>query len=265
MRVGFIGAGNMASALMRGALASKQFAPLDIEAYDIDSDKLKALEAELAIGVTASVFRLISDCDLIVLAVKPVALPGLFKEIGGALSIKKPPILSIAAGQSIERLTQLCGCELPLIRVMPNLNASVGAGVCAYCANSLVTDEIKTLAVTLLRCSGEAYELEERLFPAFDALGGAAPAFCFMFADALARAGVRSGLKRELAYAVALQVMAGSVKLMKEDAAHPWELVDKVCSPGGITIEGVLSLQGDCFEQSVAQAIDAVIKKDLTL
>ncbi len=265
VKYGFVGAGNMASALIRGAVRSTLIPPDRIEVYDIDEDKPNALKTELAVDISLNISRLVSDCDCIVIAVKPNVLPGVLRQMSGALSIKKPPLISIAAGQSLSKLQELAGFELPIIRVMPNLNAAVGESISAYCCNDLVDEETKDAAVNLLRCSGETIELPEKLFPVFDAVGGASPAFCFMFADAMARAAVKNGMARFDAQRIVYKAIEGSIKFLRESGEHPWELVDKVCSPGGITVEGVISLQENGFQDSVTKAVDAVIQKDLSL
>ncbi len=265
MKYGFVGAGNMGSALIRGAVRSKVIPPASIEVYDISGDTLEALKAELSVDISYQLPRLISDCGVIVLAVKPNILSKVLPEMAGALSIKKPLVISIAAGQSLEKLRALIGFDVPLIRVMPNLNAAVGESMSAYCKNEMVTDDMVTDALKLLRCSGEVVELEEKLFPVFDAIGGAAPAFCFMFADALTRAAVKNGMARADALKIAMKVIEGSMRFLRESGEHPWELIDKVCSPGGITIEGIASLQANGFSDAVLKAVDAVIEKDKKL
>ncbi len=264
-RYGFVGAGNMASALIKGAVRSTLIPPDRIEAYDIDERKLALLKDELAINISLNASRLISDCDCLVIAVKPNVIASAMQQISGAVSIKKPLIISIAAGQSLARLQELCGSSLPIIRVMPNLNAEVGEAISAYCCNSLVGKEMREAAVNLLRCSGEVIEIPETLFPVFDAIGGASPAFCFLFADAMTRAAVKNGMTRADAQTVVYKAIEGSIKYLRQSKEHPWELIDKVCSPGGITVEGVFALQENGFQDSIAKAVQAVIQKDLSI
>ena len=148
---------------------------------------------------------------------------------------------------------------------MPNLNAEVGEAISAYCCNSLVGEEMREAAVNLLRCSGEVIEIPETLFPVFDAIGGASPAFCFLFADAMTRAAVKNGMTRADAQTVVYKAIEGSIKYLRQSKEHPWELIDKVCSPGGITVEGVFALQENGFQDSIAKAVQAVIQKDLSI
>lgn len=263
-KYGFIGAGNMAGALMRGAINSTLISADRIEAYDIDEEKLSELKSRLSIDITTNILRLITNCDYIVIAVKPNVVSSVLEQIASAVSIKKPLIISIAAGKSIYAFESVLGKEVPILRVMSNLNAAIGEAVSAFCFNEYVTEEMKEQAVVLLRSCGEAVELPESLFPVFDAIGGAAPAFCFMFADALVRAAVKNGLTRDLAEKIVYKTFEGSAKYLIDSKKHPWELIDKVCSPGGITIEGVTSLQENGFQDAVTKAVDAAIKKDLT-
>ncbi len=264
-KYGFIGAGNMAGALIRGAIKSTLIPANRIEAYDNDEKKLEELKSELSIDVTTNILRLITNCDCIILAVKPNIIESVLNQIASAVSIKKPLIVSIAAGKSISTLENIIGSEIPILRVMSNLNAAVGEAISAFCFNKYVTEEMKKSAVVLLRSCGEAVELPENLFPVFDAVGGAAPAFCFMFADALIRAAVKNGMTRDTAEGIVYKTFEGSAKYLINSKKHPWELIDKVCSPGGITIEGVTSLQENGFQDAVTKAVDAVIEKDLTL
>lgn len=264
-KYGFIGAGNMANALIKGAIKSTLIPADRIEAYDIDEAKLSKLKSELSIDITTNILRLITNCDCIVIAVKPNIVAAVLEQIKSAVSIKKPLIVSIAAGKSVSAFESVLGKDVPILRVMSNLNAAVGEAVSAFCYNEYVTEEMKEQAVILLRSCGEAVELSESLFPVFDAVGGAAPAFCFMFADALVRAAVKNGMTRDIAEKVVYKTFSGSSKYLTESKLHPWELIDRVCSPGGITIEGVASLQENGFQDAVTKAVDAVIKKDLTL
>ncbi|NMP36738.1 MAG: pyrroline-5-carboxylate reductase [Clostridiales bacterium] len=262
MKIGFIGAGNMASAILRGAVGSRAFKPDELYVYDIDSAKCSALSQELGINAAKSSADAVTGADAVLLAVKPVALAGALSEISGAVKASKPLIISIAAGQSHETLTRLLGFEAAAVRVMPNLNAAVGEAMSGYCCNSLVDNEQKKLAVKLLESFGEATEIGEGLFPAFDAVSGAGPAFCFMFVDALSRAAVKNGIPRDKAMKIAVQTVLGSVKYLAQSPEHPWELVDRVCSPGGITIEGVAALQEHGFEAAITEAVDVTAEKD---
>ncbi|NLA77467.1 MAG: pyrroline-5-carboxylate reductase, partial [Clostridiales bacterium] len=258
----FIGAGNMASAILRGAVGSKAFKPDELCVYDIDASKSDALAKELGVCAARTSEQAIASADAILLAVKPVALKAMLADNAAVIKADKPLVISIAAGQSLDTLAGLLGFDAPVVRVMPNLNAAVCEAMSGYCCNSLVSDGQKALAVKLLESFGEAVEINEGLFPAFDAVSGAGPAFCFMFADALSRAAVKNGIPRDKAMKIAVQTVLGSAKYLSRSAEHPWELIDRVCSPGGITIEGVAALQEHGFDAAITAAVDATAEKD---
>ncbi len=265
MKIGFIGAGNMATGILRGAVRSGAFQAADLLAFDLDTAKTESLKAELGIAAVENANDLIAQADTIVLAVKPNVLGSLLPSLCEKLQAKNPLLISIAAGKTLDFLGGLLNYDAPIVRVMPNINATVGAAMSAYCCNNRVTDEQKALVEKLCASFGEVMCLPETSFPLFGVLAGCAPAYCYMFIDALARAGVKNGMAKADALKIAAQTALGSAKQILESGAHPWELVDRVCSPGGTTIEGVASLQADAFDASVARAVDAALEKDAKL
>lgn len=262
MKIGFIGAGNMASAILRGAVASGNFAPEALGAFDLDGAKTEGLRAELGVHAYDSAEALIADCEAVVLAVKPNVFASLLPKLNAALTAKKPLLLSIAAGKTIAFIESLLETNLPVIRIMPNINAAVGASMSAYCCNEQVDEEQKQFAHTLCSSFGGVIALPEAQFPIFGVIAGCAPAYAFMFIDALARAGVKNGLPKADALEIAAQTVLGSARHILESDKHPYALVDSVCSPGGTTIEGVVSLQNDGLDAAVIHAVDAALFKD---
>lgn len=265
MKIGFIGAGNMASAILRGAVRSGTFAPADLCAFDLDAAKTDALGRELDICTAESETALIAQSDAVVLAVKPNVLSSLLPSVGETLQARQPLLISIAAGKTIAFMQGLLPYAAAIVRIMPNINATVGAAMSAYCCSAQVTDDQKALAETLCASFGEVMCLPESAFPLFGVLAGCAPAYSYMFIDALARAGVKNGMPKADALKIAAQTVLGSAKQILESGAHPWELVDRVCSPGGTTIEGVASLQADGLDAAVTRAVDAALDKDKKL
>ena len=148
---------------------------------------------------------------------------------------------------------------------MPNINAKVSEAISAYCFNDLVNDEDKNNVELLLNGIGKVLCLGESFFPLFGVIGGCGPAFAYMFIDAMARAGVKNGMKKSDALKISAQTVLGSAKMILESDEHPWQLIDNVCSPGGTTIEGVTSLQADGFEAAVHNAVDKALDKDKKL
>ncbi len=265
MKLGFIGCGNMASAIISGAVKSDTVAGNDIYAFNPTKSKVNALTDKYGINSCKSGGELADICDYIVLAVKPNVLAGVLNEIAGNVAGKEKVLISIAAGKSIDFIAENLNSEEKIVRVMPNINAVVSESCTAYCANALVSANEKAEVEKLFAAVGTITEIDENIFPLFGVIGGCSPAFVYMFIDALARAGVQHGMKKELALKFAAQSVLGSAKTVLESGEHPFELTDKVCSPGGTTIEGVISLQADGFESAVHNAVNKAIEKDKKL
>lgn len=265
MKIGFIGAGNMATAIIKGVINSKLLNCNEINAFDICSDKVNELAEELKINICGSVDDLINISDAIVLAVKPNVFPSLLNDIKQLLKNKNSLIISIAAGKTIEFISQQLGYNAKIIRIMPNINATVGEAMSAYCCNELVSSKEICFAESFCASFGKAISLPESQFPIFGVIAGCAPAFSYMFIDSLARAAVKNGMAKSTALEIATQTVLGSAKQIAQSNLHPWELVDRVCSPGGTTIEGVNALQADSFEATIQKAVDASFEKDKKL
>lgn len=262
MKTGFIGAGNMAGAILRGAVASGHFKPEELGAFDVDGAKTEQLSREIGIQAFSSAAELIDACDAVVLAVKPKMFPAVIAQIRTSVAEKQPLVLSIAAGKTIADITAFFGFEPVLVRVMPNINAKAGAAMSAYCPNGRVSAEQEEYVARLLASFGRSMKLEEEYFPLFGVIAGSAPAFAYMFIDALARAGVKHGMAKPQALEIAAQTVLGSAELILRGEEHPWALIDSVCSPGGTTIEGVAVLEARGLDTAVMQAVDAAIEKD---
>jgi len=265
MKTGFIGAGNMASAIMEGLCSSACLAPQELAVFDVDAKKAVALGDRYGIRVCPDVQTLANSADCIVLAVKPNVIATVLSEISGILREKQPLLLTIAAGKSLSFYADTLGFPVRMVRVMPNINASVLAAVSAYCGSDTATGDDLQFAEKFCASFGTAIALPEKMFPIFGVIGGSAPAYAYLFIDALARAAVQQGMPRAQAQQVAAQMVLGSAKMVLKSDAHPQELIDRVCSPGGTTIEGLLSLQKDGFEAAVANAVRAAADKDKRL
>lgn len=262
MKIGFIGAGNMASAIIKGAVSSGAFSASDILVSDMDKAKTAALETALGVTAAENNEALVAASDVVVLAVKPNVFANLLPALSDKLQAKNSLIISIAAGKTIEFIASLLSYDAAIVRVMPNINATVLEAMSAYCCNENVTDEQKALAEKLCASFGKVTPLSEDFFPLFGVIAGCAPAFSYMFIDALARAGVKNGMAKQAALKIAAQTVYGSAKQILESDTHPWELIDRVCSPGGTTIEGVASLQEDGLDAAVTHAVEAALDKD---
>lgn len=265
MKIGFIGCGNMASAIIKGIITNSGVDSGNILVYDICSSAVDKVENAFGVSVCENESDVAENSDIVFLAVKPNVISSVIKKIDNSVKEKQPLIISIAAGKTIDFLENCFDSNARIIRVMPNINAKVGESMSAYCFNSLAADEDKKAVETLLLSFGKVMCLEESSFPLFGVLGGCAPAFTYMFIDALARAGVKNGMKKDDALKIAAQTVYGSAKMILESDEHPFKLIDNVCSPGGTTIEGITSLQADGFENAVHNAVDKALDKDKKL
>lgn len=260
MKYGFLGLGNMGAAILRGMVAGG-YLPGDILGYDNDAPKARLLAEELNISLAAGLPALLAAADCVVLAVKPQVLPGLLPQIKEH-AVPGKLYISIAAGRPLAFFEAGLGAGAAVVRVMPNINALVGAASSCFCANANVGAEQKQLVVDIFETVGSIIELPEHLIAAFSGIAGASPAFTYMYIDSLARAAVRAGMPKAQALAAAAAAVEGSARMVRQAGLHPWELVDRVCSPGGTTIEGVHALQALGFESAVEEAVAAVIERD---
>lgn len=263
MKVGFIGCGNMATAIINGITSNNVINGEDVYVFDIYAPATEKLKKNLNINVCNCEKDVVSSSDIIFLAVKPNIQASVLNTIDGEIGDKL--LISIAAGKTIDFIESNLKCKAKIVRVMPNINAKVSEAISAYCFNDLVNDEDKNNVELLLNGIGKVLCLDESFFPLFGVIGGCGPAFAYMFIDAMARAGVKNGMKKNDALMIAAQTVLGSAKMILESDEHPWQLIDNVCSPGGTTIEGVTSLQADGFESAIHNAVDKALDKDKKL
>lgn len=259
-KIGFIGSGNMGSALAKAAVKSGA----EVYIYDKDTEKAKSVCSDL--GATFALNTNIAEtCDCIFLAVKPNIIPIAISEISDGLDKNKNGVLvSMAAGVNITKLEQ-SKKGYPIIRIMPNTPAAVGEGLILWCKNALVSEKQLTLFLEVMAPSGILEEIEESKIDAASAVSGCGPAFAYMFIEALADGGVECGLPRASAQRLAAQTILGAAKMVLESGKHPGELKDAVCSPGGSTIAGVAALEDGAFRAAAASAVRASYEKTLKL
>jgi pyrroline-5-carboxylate reductase len=268
MKFGFIGVGVMAGAMLEGALRAGFLRPGQAMAYD----KRPGAAEKYGVPVAASASELAAQCDAVQLGCKPQDQPALLEEIDEALAANKkrpntPLLISIAAGIPLARITPWAPRA---VRLVPNINATVGESMTAYCAAPAVTPEELAFVQGYCECFGRALPLEEKYVPAFFVLSGSAPAFVYLFIDELARAGVAAGLPKALALEIAAQTALGSAQQVRQNACgpgavHPYDLIDRVCSPGGMTIAGIHALREHGFEHAVAQGVLAALRREQEL
>lgn len=263
MKFGFIGAGNMAGAIIKGmTIGTKSYNGKDITITSKTVTSAEKLAKVCGANAVQTAAEVVAVSDVLVLAVKPHVLasvvPALKEEIAG----KKPLVVSIAAGKTLDYLAELLPEGTPIVRVMPNINAKIGASTSGMCANDFVTEEQKTIVKEMFETIGTVAEVEEAQFGIFSVIGGASGAFAYIYMDALARAALKAGMPKKQALQITAETVLGSAKMVLESGEEPWPLVDQVCSPGGTTIEGVTALQANGFESTLVKAFDAVLEKD---
>lgn len=259
--IGFIGVGKMATAIIAGLNKGK----FEILISGRDLDKTKRQAEQLGVKAVSNHKELETQSDFIVLAVKPQILAKITDEILSALTADKT-LISIAAGYSLEDLAHLMTLEnMPIIRLMPNINAQIKRSTSAIVRNEFVSDENYALAREIFEQIGTVYEVAEKDFSTFAALAGSSPAYIYMFIDALSRAGVLHGMPKDLALDIVANTVASSAEMLAQSKENPWTLVDQVSSPGGTTVAGVVSLEQNQFIATVIAAITATIDKEKLL
>ena len=268
MTVGFIGFGNMSAAIIGGALASGFLTPSETIVFDPDVERTARGAADLGIEVASSNEDLVSRCDTIVLAIKPQMFAKVLPPLADLLAERGTLLVSIAAGTPIAKIEDVLGStgvSQPIVRVMPNVNAMIGAGMAAVAGNSVASQENVAHVIELFNAVGMAIELPEESFSMYTAIAGSAPAYAFLFIDALSRGALKAGMPKELATKIAAQTVLGSAKMILESGDAPWVLIDKVCSPGGTTIAGLMALEDGGFVSTVVDGVEATIARDQEL
>lgn len=256
MKIGFIGAGNMGSAIIGGMIKSGNFAREDILVCDkIISDDIKNMKVN-----TADLKTLTKNSDCIVLCVKPSSMEDVLNEIKKVIGYDKKLFISIAAGFKLSSMEKTLE-KVRAIRVMPNICLKSLQGMTVIAANENALDSDLTLAQKIFGSCGKTAIVKESLIDSCTAINGSGPAYVFMFMEALADAAVKHGIDRETAYLLAGQTVLGSAHLMMDTSIHPGKLKDMVCSPGGTTIEAVAELETKGFRDAVISAVDACAQK----
>lgn len=265
--LGFIGTGNMGSALAQAAAKSGLG---DILLANRTPEKAGNLARSLSDANPGLSVRAVDNAEAalranyLFLGVKPRMMAGMLNKIAPVLAARSDRfvLVSMAAGLSAGSVRKMAGGNYPVVRIMPNTPAAVGAGVILYAADAAVTEEETRILLDVLAPAGMAVPLAENLFDAGAALSGSGPAFADLFMEALADGGVQCGLPRAVALMLAARTLYGSAGLALETGTHPGVLKDAVCSPGGSTIEGVAALERGAFRGTVMQAVAAACEKN---
>jgi pyrroline-5-carboxylate reductase len=255
VKIGFIGCGNMGSAIIKALV--KKYSSEYIYISDLNAKALEEIQKKYKVNVGNNYF-VVQNSDIIFLAVKPNVYHIVLNEIK-ELSQGKV-IISMAAGKSISDVQMVLG-QQKIVRIMPNTPALVGEAMTAVTFNNLISSTEKETVRDILTCFGKLEEVEEKYMSAVTAISGSSPAYIYMVIEAMADAGVLLGLPRQKAYAMAAQSVLGSAKMVLESGELPAKLKDNVCSPGGTTIEAVRKLEEKGLRSTFIEAIVACYEK----
>ncbi len=263
--IGFIGAGNMGTAMIKGLINKGIIKAAKINAFDTSKAALDAIKTDTSINTAfSSNVELVKASDIIVMAVKPQVLKDVLAEIAGVLDGKKP-MISIVAGVPMAFYEKVAGKKFPLARCMPNTPALINVGVTAVAFSELASADFKGDAKKILGAIGNVHEVAEKLLDAVTGLSGSGPAYVFYVIDGLIDGGVRMGLPRDLARSLVLDTVLGSTRLVLETGKHPMVLKDQVTSPGGTTVEGLQALEDGSLRGTLARAVEAATTKSKKL
>ena len=254
MKLGFIGTGNMASAIMGGILKNQIIPAEEIIGADLSAQGREKVKAQYGIHVTDSNREVAEKADVIIVSVKPQFYADVIHEIREDIR-KDQIVITIAPGKTLAWLEEQFDKAVKLVRTMPNTPALVGEGMTAACPNEHMTDKETTYGRTLLESFSRVEIVPERLMDVVVAVSGSSPAYVFMLTEAMADAAVSGGMPRKQAYRFAAQAVLGSAKMVLETGRHPGELKDIVCSPAGTTIEAVRVLEERGFRSSIFEAM----------
>ena len=255
MKLGFIGTGNMAGAIMGGIIQKGIFRPEQIIGADISEAGRRKAKETYGIEVTED-NRKAAAAEVLILSVKPQFYADAIAEIRDCIRDDQL-VITIAPGKTLSWLEEQFGKRVKIVRTMPNTPALVGEGMTAACVNQYVTEEEKAYALKILDSFGKVELVPEHVIDAVVAVSGSSPAYVFMFIEAMADAAVAEGMPRTQAYEFAAQAVYGSAKMVLETGKHPGELKDMVCSPAGTTIEAVRILEKKGFRSAVIEAMRA--------
>jgi pyrroline-5-carboxylate reductase len=262
--LGFLGAGNMAGALIKGLIHSRAVEPQRIVASDLKPERLKQLEAAHGIRTTTDNHALLRDVDVLVIAVKPQVVDKVLTEFGRDVK-SGTLVVSVAAGVPIAAIEARLPAGARVVRSMPNTPATALAGATAIAAGTHATDDDMKIAHALFEAVGRVVTLDESLLDAVTGLSGSGPAYVMLMIEALADGGVKVGLHRDTALLLAAQTVYGSAKLLLETGEHPGRLKDMVTSPGGTAIAGLHTLESGGLRRTLIDAVETATLRSAAL
>ncbi|HEY3488496.1 MAG TPA: pyrroline-5-carboxylate reductase [Candidatus Deferrimicrobiaceae bacterium] len=259
--LGFIGAGNMGEAMIKGVIDAGLLPPEKVFAFDVRAERCADLHARFGVTAAATVEGMLAACDTVVVAVKPQVVPSALRELPSGAS-RGMLFISIAAGVPLATLMAELGNDSAVVRAMPNTPAMAGMAATGIFCSPRVSAVQKETAMALFGAFGVVVEMpKEELLDAVTAVSGSGPAYVFMFIEAMADAGVRAGLTREDAMKLSVATVEGSARMLRESGQHPGRLKDMVMSPGGTTAAAVVALEQGAFRGLVMTAVEAAWKR----
>ena len=264
MKLGFIGCGNMASAIMSGIISNGLIQADEIIGADVFAPSKEKAKETLGIQIAESNIEVVQKADAFVLSIKPQFYAQVIAEIKDYVK-ENQIIITLAPGKTLDWLEEQFGKQVKIVRTMPNTPAMVQEGMTAACASTSVTTEELAYVCDILKAFGEVEVVPEKLMDAVVAVSGSSPAYVFMMIEAMADAAVAEGMPRNQAYKFAAKAVMGSAKMVLETGKHPGELKDMVCSPGGTTIEAVKVLEETGFKGALMQAMEVCAEKSRSL
>ena len=264
LKIGFLGGGAMAGAILAGLLKKGIFLPENIYITDISTARLKYLQDSYGVNTSQDNTAVVPEVDIMVLAVKPQITGAVLKEIAGVVKPDQT-LVSIAAGITTAMLESYLNTPLAVVRVMPNAPALVGEGVSALCPGSQAGPGDMDRAMAIFNAVGRAVELPEHMMDAVTGLSGSGPAYMFLILEALSDAGVKVGLPRDAALLLAAQTMQGSARMLIEAEGHPAKMKEMVTTPGGTTIEGLYALEQAGLRGTLMKAVEAATRRSREL
>jgi pyrroline-5-carboxylate reductase len=254
VRVAVLGAGKMGGILLQAFLKQNLFAPEQIHATVGHAERALALSTQWGVDVTTNNLEAARQSDLILLGVKPLQVPGLIEEIRPALTTAKT-LISFAASVKTRAIEEAAGMEIAVIRAMPNTPSALGAGAAALCRGRFVSAAQMELAERIFETVGRAVVVDEKHMDAVTGLSGSGPAYIYIIIEALAEAGVKVGLPRDIATELAAQTTFGAAKMVLETGYHPAMLKDAVTTPAGSTIDGIMALEEGGLRVTLIKAV----------
>ncbi len=258
-RLGFLGAGTMSGALVKGLLHAG-VTPERIAVSDVKTERLDELRARHGIRGTSDNRALVRECDVIVLAVKPQVIDAILSEIAPDVTGEKL-IVSVAAGVPLDALEAQLPASSRVVRAMPNTPVTVQAGATAIASGTHARADDMRIARELFEAVGRAVVLDQSLLDAVTGLSGSGPGYVMVIIDALADGGVKMGIPRDTALLLAAQTVFGAASLVLQSGEHPGRLKDMVASPGGTTIAGLHALERGCLRATLIDAVEAAAKR----